>query len=233
MADDLTRRVFLGSAGAAIAAGSVASAASQATGDQKAGSGPVKILAVCCSPRKGKSTAQVLKECLKAAQKVDNRIEIELIELGGLDIEGSVAAGIEMPENRKDDFLSLIPKLSDPKVRGIIIGTPVYFSSMTSLCKAFIERLRVFWRKDTLTNKVVGVVSVGASRNGGQEVTIRSVQDSLFCFETVVGGSGRPTARFGAGVWSKDGKPLDDKYGMNYVKNLGRRVAEVALTLAK
>jgi len=217
----------------ALAAGSVASAAPEGKSAPKAGGGAVKILAFSCSPRKGRSTAEALKECLKAAQEVDGRIEIELIDLAGLDIDGSVAAGVKLPANRTDDFPSLIPKLSDPKVRGIIIGTPVYFSSMSSLCKAFLERWIGLWRKAALADKVVGVLAVGGSRNGGQEVTIRSVQDALFCFDPVVVGSGRPTSRFGACVWAKGGKAAADKDGMAYVKNLGRRVAKVALSLSK
>ena len=227
MADDLTRRVFLGSAGAALAA-TAASAASAAPADEGGKKpGATRIIAISCSPRKGKGTAASLLECLKGAKSVGDGIETELIELAGLDIEGSVAAGVPLPEGRKDDFPAVAKKLSDPTVGGIIIGTPVYFSSMTSLCKAFIERLMVFYRKDVLTGKSVGVLAVGGSRNGGQEVTIRSVQDSLFCFDMVLVGTG---SRFGAAVWAKGGAEKD-KEGMDAANKLGRRVAETALSL--
>jgi multimeric flavodoxin WrbA len=223
MSDDLTRRVFLGSAGMALAA----TAASAAPAEQDAKKPPgVKIIAVSCSPRKGKSTAGSLSECLKGAKGVDG-VETELIELAGLDIDGSLAAGVPLAPGRKDDFPAIAKKLSDPKVAGIIIGTPVYFSSMSSLCKAFIERLMVFYRKDVLTDTVVGVLAVGGSRNGGQEVTIRSVQDTVFCYDMVLVGTGR---RFGAAVWSKGGAE-NDKEGMTAANNLGRRVAETALSL--
>jgi multimeric flavodoxin WrbA len=223
MSDDLTRRVFLGSAGMALAA----TAASAAPAEQEAKKPQgVKIIAVSCSPRKGKSTAGSLSECLKGAKGVDG-VETELIELGGLDIDGSLAAGVPLAPGRKDDFPAIAKKLSDPKVAGIIIGTPVYFSSMSSLCKAFIERLMVFYRKDVLTDMVVGVLAVGGSRNGGQEVTIRSVQDTVFCYDMLLVGTGR---RFGAAVWSKGGAE-NDKEGMTAANNLGRRVAETALSL--
>jgi len=223
MADDLTRRVFLGSAGMALAA----TAATAAPESKDAKTGVTKIIAISCSPRKGKGTAESLQECLKGAKEVGDSIETELIDLGGLDIEGSVAAGVPLAKGRKDDFPAVAKKLSDPKVGGIIIGTPVYFSSMTSLCKAFIERLKVFFRKDVLTGKPVGELATGGSRNGGQEVTIRSVQDSLFCFDMVLVGTGK---RFGAAVWAKGGA-ANDKEGMEAAKKLGRRVAETALAL--
>ena len=224
MADDLTRRVFLGSAGMAVAA-TAASAAPAGEGGKKPD--VTKIIAVSCSPRKGKGTAASLQECLKGAKGAGDGIETELIELAGLDIEGSVAAGVPLAKGRKDDFPAVAKKLSDPKLGGIIIGTPVYFSSMTSLCKAFIERLMVFYRKDALAGKVGGVLAIGGSRNGGQEVTIRSVQDSLFCFDMVVVGTGK---RFGAAVWAKGGA-ANDKDGMEAAKKLGRRVAKTALAL--
>ena len=225
MADDLTRRVFLGSAGMAIAA-SAASAAPAGEGGKKPEA--TRIVGISCSPRKGKTTAAALQECLKGAKEAGDGVETELIELAGLDIDGSVAAGVPLASGRKDDFPGVAKKLSDPKVGGIIIGTPVYFSSMTSQCKAFIERLMVFYRNGGLAGKVVGVVAVGGSRNGGQEVTIRSVQDSLFCFDMILVGTGK---RFGAAVWAKGGNAADDKDGMAAAKKLGHRVAEVMLSL--
>lgn len=224
MADDLTRRVFLGSAGMALAA-TAASAAPKGDGAGKPKAN--KIIAVSCSPRKGKSTAESLKECLKGAKAVGENVETELIELAGLDIDGSLAAGLPLAPGRKDDFPAIAKKIGDPKVGGIIIGTPVYFSNMTSLCKAFIERMIVFYRKDVLTDRAVGVLAVGGGRNGGQEVTIRSVQDCLFCYDMVLVGTGR---RFGAAVWSKGGA-ANDKEGMTAAKNLGRQVAEIALAM--
>ena len=226
MADDLTRRVFLGSAGVAFAA-TAAAAAPESEGGKKPGA--AKIIAISCSPRKGKSTAASLEECLKGAKAVGESIETELIELAGLDIEGSVAAGVPLAKGRKDDFPAVAKKLSDPKLAGIIIGTPVYFSSMTSLCKAFIERLKVFFRKDVLAGKPVGVLAVGGSRNGGQEVTIRSVQDAMFCYDMVLVGTGK---RFGAAVWAKGGAE-NDKEGMDAANKLGRRVAETALAMKR
>ena len=226
MADDLTRRVFLGSAGIALAA-TAASAAPAGEDGKKPGA--IKIVAVSCSPRKGKSTATALQECLKGAKGAGENIETELIDLGGLDIEGSVAAGVPLAKGRTDDFPGVAKILADPKVAGIIIGTPVYFSSMSSLCKAFIERLMVLYRSGGLVGKVAGVLAIGGSRNGGQEVTIRSVQDSLFCFDMVVVGTGK---RFGAAIWAKGGDE-NDKEGMETANKLGRRVAETALALKK
>jgi len=211
----------------ALAATAAAAAAAAPAGEGEKKPGTTKIIAISCSPRKGKGTAASLQECLKGAKGVGDAIETELIDLAGLDIEGSVAAGVPLAKGRTDDFPAVAKKLSDPKVGGIIIGTPVYFSSMSSLCKAFIERMMVFYRNGGMVGKSVGVLAIGGSRNGGQEVTIRSVQDSLFCYDMVVVGTGK---RFGAAVWAKGGA-ANDKVGMEAAKKLGRRVAETALAL--
>jgi len=230
---NVTRRDFVRSSVAAGAAVSViagpAMASSAASSEDK-----VRIVAISCSPRKGKTTAAALQVCLDAAKEVSPRIETELIELAGLRINGNVAAGVPLEEGERDDFPTLLPKLKDPKVRGIIIGTPVYFGNMSSLCKAFLERCIVLYHPDyALSNKVAGVVAVGGSRNGGQEATIQSVQMSLFCQEMIVVGNGWPSSRLGGTVWSgAEGGVLKDEYGMTTTKTLGRRVTEVALRMA-
>jgi multimeric flavodoxin WrbA len=232
--ENVTRRDFVRNsmaAGATVATAATSAGASQAAAPSE---GAIKILAISCSPRKGKSTATALGVCLQAAKEVNPRIETELIELAGLKINGSVAAGIPLAEGEQDDFPKLVPKLADPRVRGIILGTPVCFGNMSSLCRAFLERCLVLYQdKFALRNKVAGVVAVGGTRNGGQEVTIQSVQISLFCNEMILVGTGRPGPRHGATVWSgAEGGVLKDEIGMTTVKALGRRVAEVALRVA-
>ena len=140
-----------------------------------------------------------------------------------------------LASGQKDDFPSLVPRLSDAKVGGIIIGTPVYFGNMSFLCKAFLDRCIAFRKnKFALANKVAGVLAVGACRNGGQEITIQSVQAALMSQQMIVVGDGPPTAHIGATVWSGGGKKdvTEDEFGMATAKNLGKRVAELALRLA-
>lgn len=220
-------------AGAAIVAGTAAATTSaQAASGSRAKT--IRIVGISCSPRKGKTTAASLQVCLQAAEKVDPRIDVELIELAGMKIDGSLAAGLPLESGQKDDFGQLVPKLSDPKVAGIIVGTPVYFGNMTSLCKAFLDRCIVFRKnKLALSNKVAGVLAVGGVRNGGQEITIQSVLAALLCQEMIIVGDGRPTAHIGATVWNNGKTPVtEDEFGMATAKNLGRRVAEVALKIA-
>ena len=233
MTKDFTRRRFMEAAGAAIVTGT-ATAGTSAQAAARSRDKTIRILAISCSPRKGKTTAASLQVCLDAAEQVDPRIDVELIELAGMKIDGSLAAGLPLEPGQKDDFGQLVPKLSDPKVAGIIVGTPVYFGNMTSLCKAFLDRCMTFRKnKLALSNKVAGVLAVGGVRNGGQEITIQSVLAALLCQEMIIVGDGRPTAHIGATVWNNGKTPVtEDEFGMATAKNLGRRVAEVALKIA-
>ena len=234
MESDLTRRGFLGVAGTAVAAGVATRSASANADERELGPESIKILGICCSFRKGQSTVTAMQMCLDAAKEVDPpNIEIELIDLAGMEISGSPAAGIPLEPGRQDDFPSLVPKLSDPKVAGIIIGTPVYFGNMSSLCKAFLERFMVF-RKDNfaLRNKVAGVLAVGGARDGGQELTITSVQTSLLCQNMIIVGEATPTSHGGAAVWNNGKDFAEDELNQATAASLGRRVAEVARCVA-
>lgn len=232
----ITRRNFVKSsmvAGATAAAETAFGMTSDAEPSKKPKAERIKIIGICCSPRKGKTTAASLQVCLDAAKEVHPAIEVELIELAGMKIDGSLAAGLPLEPGERDDFPKLVPKLSDPAVAGIIVATPVYFSSMTSLCKAFLDRCITFWQNNlALSGKVAGVLAVGGSRNGGQEITIQSVQATLLCQEMIIVGNGRPAPRIGATVWnSGKGDVTEDEFGMATTRNLGRRIAEVALRL--
>ena len=230
----ISRRDFVRSSMATSAAVATAAGPSTASEAAAASKEKMKIVGICCSCRKGKTTATSLQVSLESAQEVSSRIEAELIELAGLKINGNIAAGAAPEPGQRDDFPPLVPRLANPKVRGIIIGTPVYFGTMSSLCKAFLDRCIVLWQDDlALSGKVAGALAVGGSRNGGQEVTIQSVQTSLFCQEMIVVGNGRPGPRLGATVWSgAPGGVTKDEYGMTTAKGLGRRVAEVVMQLS-
>jgi len=228
MTEDLTRRGFLGAAGAAVVAGVAAEVAPAAEGKEAPKGGPIKIIGLSTSPRKGKTTAAALRVCLDAAKTAGPNIEVELIELAGKSIPvfDPAAPG-------SGDFDQVATKLTDPKVAGLIVGTPVYFSGMSSLCKAFLDQCMAFRKNQfALSGKVAGVLAVGGVRNGGQELAIEAVQAALLCQEMILVGDGRPTAHTGATLLNTNDDISGDEFGLSTAKNLGRRVAEVALRVA-
>ncbi len=196
----------------------------------------VRILGICCSPRQGQSTFKAMEACLQSAQETDERVEVKLVELAGKKIGPCTACGVckkGLICGWDDDFSELIPMLADPDVKGIVIGTPVYFGGMTAQCKAFIDRCVMFRRNGWLfRDKIGGVLTVGGVRNGGQELTLQSVRAAMLCHDMICVSEGRDSAHFGAALFSGgEGGIEADKIGMETAHNLGRRVAELAVRL--
>jgi len=198
----------------------------------------MKIVGVSCSPRKGKSTKVALEICLQAVQETVPEVETVLIELSGMKINGCIACGKCMKVlecSQEDDFVKMIPILSDSELAGLVMATPVYFGSMTSQCKAFLDRCVMFRRNGfLLRDKVGGVIAVGGFRNGGQELTIQSVHTAMLVQDMVVVSEGRPTSHYGATLWSGHPDGIEkDTFGLETARNLGKRVAEVAVKMHK
>jgi len=231
MANQMNRRMFLGGLGAAAAV----QTADFATAANSASSEKVLIVGVSCSPRKGKTTSTAVQEALKVAKEVDARIETELLDLGWMEIKGW-SGGAKPGEAAKivDDFPLIEPTLRDPRLGGLIIGSPVYFRNMSSLCMAFLERCAVLRKpKLLLADKPVGVVAVGAYRNGGQELVIEQIQAAMLCHEVMCVG-GKPSAHQGATLWNAYKDDITkDEFGMDSARKVGIRVAEAALKLMK
>lgn len=219
MSENVPRRSFLATAGATAVAAAT-SAASTGAGER------LTILGVSCSPRKGMTTASAVQAALEAARSVDPRIDSELIDLGGL----SIAPW--SPQPPADDMKRLLPKFQEPQLGGLIIGSPSYFRTLSGLAKCFLERLAPLREpKMVLAEKPFGVVSVGAFRNGGQELVIEQIQAILLCFGMVPVGGHAPAFQ-GATLLSADDSVAKDELGLRTAAQLGKRVAEVALTLA-
>ena len=193
----------------------------------------MKVVGISCSPRKGKSTFYALDTCLQAAKEAVSGVETILIELSEMKINGCIACGKCMKVlecSQEDDFVKMIPILSDSELAALVIATPVYFGSMTSQCKAFLDRCVMFRRNGfLLRNKVGGVIAVGGVRNGGQELAIQAVQAAMLVQDMVLVSEGRPTSHYGATLWSGYPDGIEkDAFGLETTRNLGKRVAEVA-----
>jgi len=198
----------------------------------------MKIIGVSCSPRKGKSSKYALEVCLQAVKEPLPEAETVLIELSDMKINGCVACGKCMKVlecSQEDDFIKMIPILSDSELAGLVMATPVYFGSMTSQCKAFLDRCVMFRRNGfLLQNKVGGVIAVGGVRSGGQELTIQSVHAAMLVQDMVVVSEGKPTSHYGATLWSGHPDGIEkDIFGLETARNLGKRVAEVAARMYK
>ncbi|MDD3985225.1 MAG: flavodoxin family protein [Methanobacterium sp.] len=191
----------------------------------------VKIIGISGSPRTDGNTFSLVKTALKSAEEAG--AEIELINLGSLNIEPCIACDICKATGEcaiYDDMHEIIEKLMG--CNGMIIGSPVYFGSVTSQLKMLIDRTRPLRGSFKLKDKIGGSIAVGGSRNGGQESTIAAIHDFLLIHDAIVVGDGAPLAHYGGtGVGSAAGDIKNDEIGIETSKNLGKRVTEVAKRL--
>ncbi|MBI5061482.1 MAG: flavodoxin family protein, partial [Candidatus Aenigmarchaeota archaeon] len=158
--------------------------------------------------------------------------ETELVFLGDKKIEFCSGCGKCPPCPKDDDVQGVLEKMKSAD--GIIVGSPTYYGSMSGQLKTFFDRTHPLRRGGfLLKGKVGGVIAVGGSRNGGQEKVIEGIHSWMFIHDMVVV-TDTETAHFGGIVQGRNlGDAEKDEWGMKTVRNLGRRVAEVAMQLKK
>ena len=209
----------------------------------------VKVLGVAGSPRKNGNTAKLVKKALEGCASVSG-VETEFYEMAGkkfrhcMGCYKCVEAGACV---FKDDFQDFVNRYMEAD--GVIWGAPVYHMAVPASMKAVLDRLgnsllnRFETRGGELPrlSKVCGVLTVGASRYGGQDLTMTFLVNSSLLMngvvvsgDTLLGNYIGATGYVGAAkelsllerCKSKDAV-LRDEEGIACVVNLGKRVAEM------
>lgn len=183
----------------------------------------MKVVALNGSPRKGGNTDQSLQVVLGELQK--EGIETELIQLGGKNIRGCSAC-YKCFENKdkecsikSDDLNNYFNKMIEAD--GIIIGSPVYFSNVTSEVKALIDRAGLLARaNDNLLKRKVGA-SVIAVRRAGATFAFSAINFFFLIQEMIVPGS----IYWNLAIGREPGEIQKDEEGIKTFKALGQNMA--------
>ncbi len=188
----------------------------------------VKIIGIIGSPRKKGNTAFLVEKALESAE--DAGANVESIHLGEMEIESCNACDIckMTGECPKDDGINhLLSKIQE--AHGLIIGSPVYFGNVSAQLKILMDRSRPLRSDFKLKDKVGGAITVGGSRNGGQETAISAIHKFLLIHDAVIVGDGSPLAHYGGtGFAGAAGDIETDDFGIETSKNLGKRIAELS-----
>jgi multimeric flavodoxin WrbA len=106
----------------------------------------MKVLAINGSPRKGWNTATLLNRALEGA--ASEGAETELIHLYDLDFKGCISCfacklkdGISYGRCAVKDELTPLFKQIEEEVDVVILGSPIYFGTVSGELKSFMERL--------------------------------------------------------------------------------------------
>jgi len=183
----------------------------------------MKVVAFNGSPRKGGNTAQAIEVVLKELEK--EGIQTEMIQIGGEPIN-SCKACFKCAKNQDkhcsitDDKLNLyIDKILESD--GVIIGSPTYFSNVSSGVKAFIERAGMVAKVNgDMYKRKVGAAVVVARRAGAVHV-FSSINYFFFISQMIVPGSNYWNLGFGL----NPGEVMKDEEGLNTFRTLGANMA--------
>ena len=131
----------------------------------------MKVIGIVGSPRKNGNTEMLTKHTLKAVS--EEGLDTDLIRLAGLEIKPCTACMACKDQeicSIKDDLFPIYVKMKEAD--GIILASPVYYGSATSLIKALMERVGYIarWNSEPFQRKVGGPLVV--ARRSGKNFTI-------------------------------------------------------------
>lgn len=184
----------------------------------------MKAIGIVGSPRKGGNSEILTAHCLKAI--AEEGLETEMIRLAGLDIRGCNACRycFEHPGecSIEDDLQPIHKKMLAADV--IIIASPVYYGSATSLVKGLLERAG-FMSRGKYAGKVGGPITV--ARRAGQNFTFAELLFWFHIHQIVNPGS----IYWNVAIGREKGEVEKDEEGMRTVWEFGKNCARVAKKL--
>lgn len=104
----------------------------------------MRFLAINGSPRIGGNTDILLSQILKSAKSKGAKInKIQLSKLKINFCKECDTASVKSLCNTKDDMHTIFKKIKEADV--LILGSPIFFGSLTAQMKAMIDRFQCFW----------------------------------------------------------------------------------------
>jgi multimeric flavodoxin WrbA len=204
----------------------------------------VKILGIVGSPRKNGNTSKLVAKALEAAGAFP-WVETDLFQVAGKRISHCVSCYKCMEKGWciiKDGLREFSEKWM--AADGILWGVPVFHMSVPSQVKALLDRFgnALIWhylnqgREVPRFCKAVGVLTNGASRYGGQDLTLSYLINSAVLLKgIVVSGDTLSDSYIGAAAWTgqdmnvlAQDNILKDEHGIACAQNVARRVCEMA-----
>lgn len=179
----------------------------------------MNILGIVCSPRKEGNTEFLVKEALNVARKAG--ADVELLKIAEMDIapcDGCQSCKKIGKCKIKDDMDNVYGKLQGAS--GIIIGTPVYFWSVSGQAKVLMDRTYALrfpeWK---LKGKIAGAIAVGAHK--GHQTALSTLNNFFLAHGMQVIGLGV------AGYGTEKGDVKKDKRAIKEARILGEKMAAV------
>lgn len=183
----------------------------------------MKVVAFNGSPRKKGNTYNIINVIFEELEK--ENIDTELVQLGGNLVRGCTGCR-QCTVNKncrcvlEDDIINdCIAKMFEADA--VILGSPVYYSNITTEMKALIDRAGLVSKANgTLLKNKVGA-SVVAMRRGGNDHAFNSMNYLFMANEMIIPGS----TYWNMVIGREPGEVFNDEEGMKNMKNLGQKIA--------
>lgn len=193
------------------------------------------VAAINGSPNKNGNTAFLLREALQECEKMGAETQLIQCREALKDQRNPFCKACSSPCTAKclegkelEKYYEIISRAD-----GLLVGSPVYFGTISGQLKAFWDKSRTLRGNKKLLNVVGGALTVGASRFGGQETTLRAIQDIFLVHGMIIVGDGYQDDDCGH-IGAAAQRPSDeDDNGIRRAHIIGKRVVQVAAATQK
>lgn len=182
----------------------------------------MKVIGINGSPHKKGNTVAMIEAAFSEIEK--EGIECKLFQLGGKPVSGCIDCGYCKQNNNNacsitnDRINSCIKEMMEADA--IIIGSPTYFSSLTTETKALIDRAGRVCRTQELLKRKIGA-AVSPARRAGSMSVFNSINNFFLVQEMIIAGSNY----WNVGLARAPGDFEKDDEGQATMKILGTNIA--------
>ncbi len=183
------------------------------------------ILALNASHNNNGNTAFLLNEVLENLKDSGAEVELASVHEAICDAKTPFCVSCQSPCEKACYKGSKLEELFDKVTKAdfVLIGSPVYFGSMSAQLKAFFDKTRYYRANKSWLGKPVAAVSVGASKYGGQERTIDHIHSTCLVSGMTIFGNGSELGMGHFGVSAQ--KPAcDDSNAVSQCKSLANAI---------
>ena len=205
---------------------------------------PLKVLAICGSPRRDSNSQILLDLAVEGARSTGN-VEVEHYTFEDKKISGCTACNAYCIKNHdcahKDGFQEFAQKWL--RAEAIIWALPVYTMSGPAMVRGVLDRLGEVFLGNRIEQvraggtlphfmKACGIICQGSSRFGNQEIVIEGMIDHLITMDCIPVCADMPHSHIGVAGHVEDGTKPDDEAGlMTQSREIGMRIAQVGKML--
>ncbi len=190
----------------------------------------ILIVAINGSPHKAGNTSILLEKAIDECEKMGAKVELLHCQTLLRSVKSSFCVACSSPCSGKCYADTELGAALDilAKADGVIVGSPVYFGTVSGQIKSFWDRTRKLRTNKSLLNVVGAAMATGASRFGGQENTIDAIHDMFLVQGMLIIGDGHHTDTPGHFGCASQKPSTDDTYAIARARILGKRITEVA-----